>query len=502
MSQSCEKVLGKLQPTAMEDPIPLEFPGSEASEEGPDTDSIGQLVHGCLAFIEQMQAIRPETLRGVRVWKLLCYLPSAWLRGNLKDLHGWSQQTAQFDQFCSHSWQGSRWTKYGNMLYLHNCMPASIAGTLSSSIACGLVSAGYLGVHERWCLPFGIVAFCITLLLWHPQKLVFLDIVCIHQSDQRRKGQALLSMGAFLKQSKSMLVLWDPTWVTRLWCIFEIAAFLHSRSPGRKADLQIVPPLFGPVLLLRVVLTCAICMMYDYVNSSMASSGESMLVGELSLVVLALHLVVFLSFATHALRGYARSVETLQEQLRDFKVEHVRSACCDRGHENNSLICDREVLLQCIAVWYKSLDSFERHVQTEVRMAVIDQLAYNAISYQHILLVSTPWVWLRLGYAASNANDPSRQVVDLAQTLTYFLAIFPLVDKVGFRLCYRLRARCCKPYLDFLLSMVTVIWAFMLYVACHVIQLYAFRENDRRLLLSVISMLTWWTVAAILWRFV
>ncbi|CAE7810978.1 unnamed protein product [Symbiodinium sp. CCMP2592] len=449
-----------------------------------------------------MQATRPEILRGVRVWRLLRYLPSLWLRGKRNDLHGLSQQATQFDQFWSHSWQGSGWTKYTNILYLHNCMPASIAGTLSANIACGLVSAGFLDVQQRWCLLSGFVAFCTTLLLWHPRKFVFLDIVCIHQTDNGRRGQALLSMGAFLKQSKSMLVLWDPTWVSRLWCIFEIAAFLHSRSPGCKADLRIVPPLLGPSLLGGEVLACAVCMIFLYVESSMASSEGSILVGELYLMVIGLHVVLFLSFVIHALRGYARSVETLQEQLRDFKVEHARSACCDRGHEDKSVLCDREVLLQCIEAWYKSLDRFELQVQSEVRLAIINELAHNTLSYQHVLLLSTPYVWLRLEYAASHAGDPIRQVVDLAQTFTYLLAIFPVVDKLGFRLCYRLRARCCKPYLDFLLSMVIVIGAFMLYVVCYAIQLYVFRQNDRGLLLSVISMLSWWTVAAILWRFI
>ena len=134
----------------------------------------------------------------------------------LKDLHALSEPTTHLDQFWSHSWHGSQWTKYANMLYLHNCMPASIAGILSASVACGLVSAGFLGARQGWCLLFGFVAFCITLLLWHPRKLVFLDIACIHQTDDARRGEAIMSMGAFLNRSTSMLVLWDPTWVTRL----------------------------------------------------------------------------------------------------------------------------------------------------------------------------------------------------------------------------------------------------------------------------------------------
>ncbi|CAE7682997.1 unnamed protein product [Symbiodinium necroappetens] len=477
-----------------DDHIPPEFP--EALEEDEEDDRVVALMQ----FFKQMLATRPEIVRGVRVWKLLRYLPSAWLHGNLNNLHALSEPTTHLDQFWSHSWHGSQWTKYANMLYLHNCMPASIAGILSASVACGLVSAGFLGARQGWCLLFGFVAFCITLLLWHARKLVFLDIACIHQTDDARRAEAIMSMGAFLNRSTSMLVLWDPTWVTRLWCIFEVAALLHSRSKAdRKADLQIIPPLLGPALLGCEMLLCVQSVLYFYIESSVASSDEAIVAGE-RYIMLVGPLGLLFGFVTHTWRGYARSIETLQKQLREFKVEHARSACCDRGHEENSVICDREIILQCIAAWYNSLGSFESQVQTEVRMAVIDQLGYKVFTYQRALLMLTPHAWLRLEYVSSHAGDAIRQVADLAQMFTYLLAILPVVNKLGICLCYRLRARCCNPCLDFLLSMAVVIGNFTLFVACYAVQLYVFRQNEQGLLLSVTSMLSWCMVAVILWR--
>ncbi|CAE7319511.1 unnamed protein product, partial [Symbiodinium sp. CCMP2456] len=284
------------------------------------------------------------------------------------------------------------------------------------------------------------------------------------------------------------------------WCIFEIAAFLHSRSPGCKADLQIVPPLLGPALLGCEVLFGISLFIYSYIESALSASEDGILVGEVYVVVSSVHVLLFVSLVTHALRGYGRNIDTLQGQLRGFKVEHARSACCDGGHRSSSarLTCDRKVIHTCISAWFSSLDSFERQVQTDVRLAIIDQLAYQAVSYQRIVLLSTPYVWLRFHYAASHADDPIRQVVDMAQTFTYLLAIFPLVDKLGVRLCYRWRARCCWLYLDFVLSVAIVIVGLSFYIACYTIQLYVFRQNDRGLLLSVISMLSWWTVVAIL----
>ncbi|CAE7247022.1 unnamed protein product [Symbiodinium sp. CCMP2456] len=527
MPQIAETVLGKPEPdqvlpavlVGVENQIPSEFlevgevsPDVEdrglyspttcsmGSRQDEDHDKAGQLMQLYIAFVHEMRATRPEILRGVRVWQLMRYLPWAWLRGQLENLHVLSQETANLDQFWSHSWRGAGWAKFTNILYLHSCMPASIAGTLSAVLAFCLVAAGLLGALQTYCMLFGCVAFCITLLLWRPQKLVFLDIACIHQTDEEQKGEAIMSMGAFLKQSKSMLVLWDPTWVTRLWCVFEIAAFLHSHRPDGEAGLQLVPPLLGPAFLGSEMLIWAASMIYTYIETFVASSEGSLIEGVHHLMLVGIVALVMVGLVTHALRGYARSVNTLQEQLRVFKAEQTRSACCENGHEDD-VLCDRTIILESIAAWYNSLDSFEEQVQTEVRMAIIDQLENRAISYQRILLLSTSYLWLRLEHATVHANDPIRQVVNWAQTLTYYLAIFPLMYKLGFRLCFRLRARCCKLYLDFFVSIAIVIAAFSFYVACYVIQVYVFRQNDRLLMWSLISMLSWWTVAAILWRF-
>ena len=46
---------------------------------------------------------------------------------------------------------------------------------------------------------------------------MFLDRICINQVDQAMKAEGVLNMGAILKHSDSMLVLWDTTFASRLW---------------------------------------------------------------------------------------------------------------------------------------------------------------------------------------------------------------------------------------------------------------------------------------------
>ncbi|CAE7639112.1 unnamed protein product [Symbiodinium sp. CCMP2592] len=483
-------------PRGVEDPVPTEHP--KALLEVAERDEFANL---WVNFASKMQASRPGILHGVRASQVLHHLPWAWLRRDLNSLYALSQETAKFDQFWSHSWKGALWAKYINLLYLQTCLAANIAGTLSASLALGLVSAEFLGARRGFCLVFGFLSFCFAPWLWRSRRIVFLDIFCIHQKDQQLKAEAIMSMGAFLKQSDSMLVLWDPSWVARLWCVFEIAAFLHSRAKGSKAVLQIIPPLLGPALLGGEILFCLACIVYAYSETALASSEDSKFSAAIHLAFFGVLGIPCSFFVSHSLRGYARSVETLKEQLSEFKAAGTRSACCEQGHEGEAVVlCDREILFQCIAHWYGSVDEFETQVQSEVRTALTDQLADNAISYQRILLLFTPYVWLRFEYAATHANDPIRQIVELARTLTYWLAVFPFMNKLLFRLCYRFRAQCCMLRWDVLLSMLIVVATFLFYFICYIIQVYVFRQNDHELLPSVISVVSWLSFTAIMWR--
>lgn len=88
-----------------------------------------------------------------------------------------------------------------------------------------------------------------VLLAWRDQSSTFLDRMCINQSNTQLKSEGVASIGAFLRMSETMLVLWDVTYVKRLWCLFEVAAFIRSRPDSEKCDLAIVPTHTGPVCL-------------------------------------------------------------------------------------------------------------------------------------------------------------------------------------------------------------------------------------------------------------
>ena len=99
------------------------------------------------------------------------------------------------------------------VILLNNALAAAILS--GASICLGVLYAfGYLPVWD-----FGAefrssgagvsgVASC--------RKSIFLDVLCIDQMDKGKKAEALLSMGAFLKRSKSLIIF--GTQLTQLDC--------------------------------------------------------------------------------------------------------------------------------------------------------------------------------------------------------------------------------------------------------------------------------------------
>ena len=46
---------------------------------------------------------------------------------------------------------------------------------------------------------------------------MFVDRMCINQSDERMKAEGILNIGAVLRVTKSLLVMFDESYADRLW---------------------------------------------------------------------------------------------------------------------------------------------------------------------------------------------------------------------------------------------------------------------------------------------
>ena len=147
----------------------------------------------------------------------------------------------------------------------------------------------------------------------------------------------------------------------RLWCLFELAAFLQCNN-GARPGLMIRPTFLGPCSIAAFLTTC-IAMIP--VNTVPVPFGDTS-----NLVpVLAVSVSVANYLAVVTFRRYFESVEVCSQKLRSTSFETVRSACCEKKHSNSQgrdMICDREVVKECINIWWGSQEAFEDFLHSEV----------------------------------------------------------------------------------------------------------------------------------------
>ncbi|CAE7688140.1 unnamed protein product [Symbiodinium pilosum] len=127
-----------------------------------------------------------------------------------------SKSASRLDHFLSHDWASSRWLKLMSLLVLHNSGPA-FCTSLATSLLVGILVACELLPYSLWTPLLGHFSFFFVLCFWqrirasfgHP-LMVFLDVLCIAQHDEKLKKKGILGLGAFVVNSKSLVVLWTP----------------------------------------------------------------------------------------------------------------------------------------------------------------------------------------------------------------------------------------------------------------------------------------------------
>ena len=70
---------------------------------------------------------------------------------------------------------------------------------------------------------------------------IFLDKVCIHQTDPRLKQEGIAHLGMFLFFSGQLLILQTDDYLERLWTVYEVATFLRLNLKGRLVILPVNP---------------------------------------------------------------------------------------------------------------------------------------------------------------------------------------------------------------------------------------------------------------------
>eukprot|EP00931_Biecheleriopsis_adriatica_P055813 TRINITY_DN33075_c0_g1_i1.p1 TRINITY_DN33075_c0_g1~~TRINITY_DN33075_c0_g1_i1.p1 ORF type:complete len:612 (+),score=87.09 TRINITY_DN33075_c0_g1_i1:69-1838(+) len=370
---------------------------------------------------------RLDSLRSVRLsWLLLVTTLqgwSVWRRGPLgmtpqgrARLWALSEPTQAIDIFLSHAWRSPGTMKYAQLL-LHMGLPHAAAAIFLVLLAIATLTifgvlpasddyATYI-LHWRgvvklnmWCTVLAPAAGLLILLLspFLPQRRscnprVFLDVACICQDNEDLKAAGIRALGEVLTHSRELHVLWSPSYFSRLWCVYELALYLHEHQ-RQQIHFR---PLYAEVALLAYFVIAwfvAVFFMSWLLYNPFKKSTPLLLLS---------YIIAYCPFLClmHILRRLMWDKHQLATQMKNFDVG--AASCCDNQ--------DRTLILESITARYGSAEAFNMEVRGPIRKKFLDAIQGNPMSFWTAWLCATPPVLckmadLTLGFATAGLPDP------------------------------------------------------------------------------------------------
>ena len=142
---------------------------------------------------------------------------------------------------------------------------------------------------------------------------VFLDRLCICQFDDELCREGVYSLGGFVDKSRSMLLIWSKPYLTRKWCVFEVAACISTNS-GCEHGIEFAP--------LYIELSCLLMFLFNWLL--LATQKVSQVLGLTRYAATALACIT-VPVSIHRLRKETSENHMFLEALRSFDVR--QSSC-------------------------------------------------------------------------------------------------------------------------------------------------------------------------------
>lgn len=319
----------------------------------------------------------PELCRGIEVAAVLKRVGEVLRsgpRGNPKD-YMLSRQVDSIDVFLSHVWLDSWFKKILAINLYFNDTSATIASNVAVLAAgfgqlmgllpkyCYESEDGSIGenlflecpdtefkrAESFWCVASGWVTYFVVLctaqrlrgLFCFTSPLVFLDKVCIQQCTDhgeivqncprcRIKQDGIRNLGAFLSNSKKLVILYSDLYFSRAWCCYEYACFIAVRGLD---NIELLPLARPPIIW-----SLAILSMFLQVGH-WAEEVWDAIDFTFSTILLLACIFLFVSLCRHW--GIER--KNIQNRIKKFDIENA----------NCKVPKDKELIKARIANWSK-----------------------------------------------------------------------------------------------------------------------------------------------------
>eukprot|EP00929_Paragymnodinium_shiwhaense_P007852 TRINITY_DN111767_c0_g1_i1.p1 TRINITY_DN111767_c0_g1~~TRINITY_DN111767_c0_g1_i1.p1 ORF type:complete len:631 (+),score=21.92 TRINITY_DN111767_c0_g1_i1:59-1951(+) len=368
----------------------------------------------------------PETLlRAVDIQEVLLDFGRHWKSNAGRDEDFERSRIVQdISVFVSHDWGTSRVIKVAAFLFYSN-MPAACSLSCLSCVVVPLVlrvlgqgfSESADVIYQTVCgdvpsprqvalvsTATGFGLFLWIFFFWQRMRsrifspsTVFLDKLCIHQTDSDKKAVGILGLAAFLKASETLLVLWSERYFTRLWCTYELAAWCKL-GKDFATGVCFVPAAATLRVVLLVCSCAATLLFYELSVITLSVDHQSVWAAYL------LFGIMYCGTAMHTYRALFSSLNLLSMQLQTYRVDDADCFCCSCGHRDPlsgaSIQCDRELVMRTLRTWRieetnqceDTAEHYNAFVTKELRTCV-DVMFESASSMKHAFLLTLPIMW-------------------------------------------------------------------------------------------------------------
>ncbi|CAE7261576.1 unnamed protein product [Symbiodinium natans] len=321
------------------------------------------------------------------------YDPSTWQAQERMSLHEMSHAVESFQVFLSHTWRTPGKWKFLALSFQCGWQYA-LGGWFMSLVLCwGLCAVDVLPMPLEydatildfedlcplgfWIITGGLLATTFGLLsvpLWPDRccrpDLSFIDVTSINQVDTVLMERGVFGIAGFLSLSSELRILWSSPYLSRLWCVFELAAYKKVRPTGKIS--------FRPLFIEKVMFWMLSCS-YLYGFLILFARG---LLGATVILLAAVFAIYFVTWTIgiYMLRMNFREKHHLLHQLEHFDLDHAH---CSRPF-------DRQFIHDAIVEWYGSTDAFVDFVRGDLRLDLEKVLSAVRLPNQYQILLLTP----------------------------------------------------------------------------------------------------------------
>ncbi|OLP90861.1 RCC1 and BTB domain-containing protein 2 [Symbiodinium microadriaticum] len=357
-------------------------------------------------------ALEPDLLQGAPLSTCLGGWGQHWSSSlTARNQQSLSQRTTKIDAFLSHDWGTSRWLKFLSLTFIFNANGA-VSWTVLVCILFGILTGlKIMPDSDLLLVLLGYAALFFFLFFWQRVRdpflgspLVFLDKLCISQTDPVKKEQGILGLGGFLRVSQRLIVLWSPRYFSRLWCTYELVTYLRLNGGMRK--VYVMPVKMAVLLLIMSVVWQAVRIS----NLVWTYTAEDPYWRSVALAGMAFTFLATVPLYNSIGLELFSDIEELPRQLRAFQIQQAACTCCLKGHRHpetgEELACDRQLVFSTLRTWHGPsvedpnnddyLERFNELVQTQLSKSLLGSVGGDVLVLSDYIKFTVgcnaPWI--------------------------------------------------------------------------------------------------------------